>query len=214
MAGYEAATSWLDWLYKWQSLVGSAFTGLVAVAALIWAARQFIAADKQAATAAARALRDQLTEYEQFLNSLDKARALASAIFRYGELMLNVESAAASELATQIDGSRWELNEHSLKLKERSNFVQSPAQLGFEKAASDLFNVSQIAVWQLETHAEKSRQVRGVLIPNFPNETAAKLDQLTESLLTQSVDLRLEILDDMRRTRRMISRYMQKVVGS
>jgi hypothetical protein len=213
MQKYEATTDWITWLYNWQSLIGSAFTGLVALVALIWAARQFIAADKQAATAAARALRDQLIEYEAFLRNLDEAQKAVASMSRDVNRLRAVAPDAALVLAKRIDRSRWALNEKLHRLKERSGFVSSPAQKGFEKAASDLFNVSQVAVLQLETHNEGIRQVRGVGIPDFPNGMANTLDQLIDKLTAYAANLRAEIRDDISRARREISRYMQRVVG-
>lgn len=65
------------WLNRYQSLLGNLLTAAVTGAALFWAAGQLVAANRQAATSAATALRVRVNELEQELAALDRVSEIA-----------------------------------------------------------------------------------------------------------------------------------------
>lgn len=204
MSTYTPAHSIVEWLYNWQSLIGSLLTGLVAVIAIRWAARQFMAADQQAATAAARALRDQLAEDEELLRELDKAQKFYRIIMDDVGTAANVSGQRAAALAARLDRYFWELHDSYQRIRERGGYVRSPAQGGFEAVTFDTISLGHIAVHQLEEIAADRKS------PQISNETVSAFEKLYEVFILKSGDLRREMRDDIRKRRKHISRYMQK----
>lgn len=214
MPRYTPAADFVGWLFDWQSLIGSLIAALVALIAIRWAARQFLAADQQAATAAARALRDQLSEYEALMSQLDVAQSVASKMMTEIRNFPNIGPAAAHPTADRLQQLVNQFNEARIRLRERSGFVESPAQTEFDNAAFDFFSLSNTALLQLQLHGQNQPQpVVEPALPAFPHGTVQALDRLFGAFALAGVDLRIEMRDDVVDARRQISRFMQKAVG-
>jgi hypothetical protein len=145
------------WLNRYQSLIGTFVTALLAGATLWWVARQFTATNRQAAVAAAQAMRGRIAELDAEDEFYTQMISFAGNIKNAGDWhkWMGVDLSEADVLHKQFSDFHTQIWQKSFKTRE---FMESDP---FGERVMNYIDTMEA----LEQMAEKVRAVRRTLEP-------------------------------------------------